>query len=763
VYPPFVEPAANKEDTIKCFITMGKMGYVAARKLYDGIIADCRNNIGAFASDSASFESKEDTVDESAVLYLNRLAEKWRRTGDEKLLEKLKGMEKDKAKLFLGRWFKQRNMRRLYLLGMTRSEIEKCELSTDEIYEKCKTNPLTLYGIDIKKAIEIMGRLGMTPTGEQIICGKILRYVYENNVSRGWMGTPSKIILQTYPDFPKYKEQLESEYSMLAELHTVYIKKHAYYEHKVARYINELMKDNSPIMDHPYFACGKDAIMFTDEQKQAVTMALNSGVSVITGGAGVGKSTIISSIIHNLELLGQKYLLCSFTGKAASVIKRITGRNAYTVHKLISSIGSYIDADHGISMLIIDEASMLTTSLFCQLMDVLDYPNVPLPKVVFCGDISQLPPIEAGTLMYEVLKVKEIPSTFLTVNMRVTDKSDNNGIIINSEKIVSMADNDRGFGNKTFKGKSWDNTANVTAMEDAEYFEGIDPFDDFDPDDIPTLSAFNPVSEGQFQEFDNFTITLGNIDLAIDIIIDHHKQGGDQCDLTIISPYNRDLKLLNEKFQQIYHSEDLRTKDHWGNVWCVGDRVMCLENNNELGISNGEEGIVSDYDDRVLRVIFNKYKIDNNRVIPIEKIVELPLFPKLKNRRAINLETLEEESVDEYTSQKLCLSYAITVHKSQGSQWKKGVIYLPGDYKATSFINRNLIYTSITRFSQEVHVIGNTYMFQNSIDVPLPYRHDCLALRIKLVREDKGHTSKVHDDKFKERGKDGVVELPCNE
>lgn len=751
VLPPYIETTVSKEDTKKCFITLGKFGYVTAGKIYDNLAKRCEEI-------NETEGTRGFSTEESVAMYLNNLAEKWRDAHDESILKILIGaggggigIDTDKAKMFLSKWHKQKNMRRLYLLGMTRTEINKCDLSTDEIYERCKTNPLTLCGIDIKKAIEIMGRLNMVPSGEDIMCGKIMRYVYDNNMTRGWMGTPTRIMMKTYPDFPKYKDKLESEYYMVAELHTVYLLKHATYEHKAARYINELMRDNREIIDHPFYPCDRGDIMLNEKQKSAVKMALSTGISVITGGAGTGKTTIISNLLQNLELLGLRYLLTAFTGKACNVIKKSTGRNAFTIHRLLSNIHNYVNREEGVSMIIIDEASMVTTELFCKLMTAIDFPDVPFPKVVLVGDVNQLPPIEAGTLMYEVMKINEIPSTFLTDNMRVEKRDFPNGIIINAEKIVSMSESDRGVGKK-YKEKKVEEPVD----DFFDYGGEFDPFNDFDPDDIPNIPAFNPVAEGEFEEFENFFMTLGNMDLVYDVIIEHHKKGGSQEDLTIISPYNRDLKALNEKFQQIYHSEDPHTKDHWGTVWYQGDRVMVLENNEALGISNGETALVANFDDKMLHLIFNKYKVEGNKVVPIEKVVELPMFPTMANKRVVDAD-LDETMTDEYTTTKITHGYAISVHKSQGSGWAVGVIYLPPESRSSSFINRNMIYTAITRFSQTVHVIGNIYAFQASIDVPLPYRHDTLGKRIALIRSGKGHTSKVHSANFFERNSEGVV------
>ena len=211
--------------------------------------------------------------------YLSHLAEKWVDRRDPTLLAPFESLSKENAALFLTRWHKTKNLRRMYLMGLNNKEIRESGMSCDELYSRCIGNALTIPSIEIKKAIEIMGRDNRKPTSEQVRCGQILRYVVETCGNRGWVGVPSRIILKTFPDYGKYFDMLRDEYNLVGDYHTVYLKKNDNIERRVSQFIVEFLENNEPFISDPVFS---GDIKLTPKQKEAIKVSLHKGISVIT-------------------------------------------------------------------------------------------------------------------------------------------------------------------------------------------------------------------------------------------------------------------------------------------------------------------------------------------------------------------------------------------------------------------------------------------------------------------------------------------------
>ena len=174
-------------------------------------------------------------------------------------------------------------------------------------------------------------------------------------------------------------------------------------------------------------------IQLAEEQREAVKNAVSSGVSVITGGPGTGKTTIINAIIRYFEYKADKVLLAAPTGRAAKRMTESTGYKAQTIHRLLEFSGEPMEATERVGLrfkrnmdnplecdaVIIDEASMLDSSLFYSLLKAL----VQGTRLVLVGDTDQLPSVGAGNVLHDIIASDCFPVTTLDKNFRQADDS----------------------------------------------------------------------------------------------------------------------------------------------------------------------------------------------------------------------------------------------------------------------------------------------------------------------------------------------------
>ena len=226
----------------------------------------------------------------------------------------------------------------------------------------------------------------------------------ENN---GWTGIPSTTLVRMFPNIKDHIVMLKDEFGVETDLHTIYTS----YAYEVETSIAELVKDllTSP----PIFIPSEISFTRNDlsqEQKDAVSMALNKNISVITGSGGSGKSSVIKEIVHNLEKNGIPYRVASFTGKAVARIREITEKKEpATLHMMIATNKSNKEKKSSFSCLILDESSMITTQLLYEFRK--QFPHKF--KIIFVGDNNQLQPIGWGSLFEALIKTNIVPVTTL--------------------------------------------------------------------------------------------------------------------------------------------------------------------------------------------------------------------------------------------------------------------------------------------------------------------------------------------------------------
>ena len=689
--PPFVQPAMDRDSIVQCFVKALKKGFKPAIDLYNCI-------------------SKVAGGDHNVTQYLSIASQEWWENHDYDNLMMYEKQDPDLVKKLFNWWHKERNLRRLYLLGLTKTEINNCNMLCDDIYNSCIKNPFTLASISMEKCDIILQRLQKTCELNERICGSIVRVVYQKMTQNSWSAVPSKMLIKQFPDLATHLPLLESDYHVVMDnqYQCAYLKYPHKIELEVAEIITDLARQNRISYETPLdevITCEDGTLIerlsavyntnfeLSKDQQKAIQGALDHSISIITGPAGTGKSLCIAQIVNNLELRAVKYAVCSFTGKAVAVLRDKTKRrNPATIHRLIASSRRdptakkskstidliFPDFEH----IVIDEASMVTSELFHKLMRA--YPNVK--KMTFVGDVNQLEPIGWGALFHQLVKSQTIPTYKLTTNYRVyTVEGERDGVIMNANNLIKYVPNE--------------------------------------------FILF------EFVETNNFSIEEGPIERVYDIVKIYFQHGIKAEDLVIITPFNRVLKALNNTVQKIYDVGNRFKIDSRNVKWIIGDIVMLNENDKEINVFNGEKGIIIDINDKSISVEF-----------PASGVHDFLLEPKAKKKsyykngttfKSTNSDVVMDGYEDEYDSErtvmKLDHAYAITVDKSQGSEWNFVIFYIP-EFSMSSFINRNRIYTAITRAKRACwSAVPDIETFNKVAVVQAPYRCDNLCRRLSSV------------------------------
>lgn len=418
-------------------------------------------------------------------------------------------------------------------------------------------------------------------------------------------------------------------------------------------------------------------IDLSDEQLAAVKIALSAGVSVITGGPGTGKTTIINCIIWALEQVRANVILAAPTGRAAKRLSLATNHDASTIHRLLEY--GYSEDDTLLSFnkneenqldcdtLIIDEMSMVDIVLMQHLLRA-----VPTNcRLVIVGDADQLPSVSAGNVLHDIINSSIVKVKRLTQIYRQAQES---LIVMNAHNI-----------NKGQKIQLYDRTS------DFFYVKATDV-----PSIINTLIAMNTKRIPSYLSCDPLK------------------------DIQILSPIKKgDLGVfnLNSILQDVFNPESTDKDEKTFGTTCYryGDKVMQIKNNYNIdwkllqsngaytqgkGVFNGDTGYISDLNNLEQTLTIN---FDDG------KIVEYPFA-----------------NLDE-----LSLAYAITIHKSQGSEYD--VIILPLLNGNPILFTRNLLYTAVTRARKLVVIIGDEATINKMISNDLKRsRYSGLANAMKL-------------------------------
>lgn len=397
-------------------------------------------------------------------------------------------------------------------------------------------------------------------------------------------------------------------------------------------------------------------------QRQAVVGAVENGVMVITGGPGTGKTTTINAILHYFELEGLDIMLAAPTGRAAKRMTEATGYEAKTIHRLLEFSGGVEESSSSVhfernqenpleaDVIIIDEMSMVDIHLVHALLAAV----VVGTRLILVGDVDQLPSVGPGKILEDIIRSDTFPVVKLTKIFRQASESD---IVVNAHRInqgepIILDNKSRDF----FFLKRYDANIILRVLV-ALIQEKLPGYVDAQPFDIQVLT---PMRKG----------ILGVENL--NIILQRYLNPAD-----------------SQKAEREFGSGLFRE----------GDKVMQIKNNYQL-----------------------EWEVRGKYGIPTERGVGV-FNGDMGIIREINTyaETLEieydEGRVAEYSFKQLDeleLAYAVTIHKSQGSEYPAVILPLLGGPRM--LLNRNLLYTAVTRARKCVTIVGSEETFNQMVE-----------------------------------------------
>ena len=397
------------------------------------------------------------------------------------------------------------------------------------------------------------------------------------------------------------------------------------------------------------------SIKLSEIQIDAIKSCFEENISIITGGPGTGKTTIINTISKIFIENGYNISLCAPTGRAAKRIEETTRIEAKTIHRMLGYIpSSYDDIGHfeynednplDTDLIIIDEMSMVDVVLFEKLLRGLKDNT----KLIIVGDVDQLPSVGAGNVLKDLINSNKIKYTKLIDIFR---QSENSNIIVNAHKINNGQEP-------------------ILNEKNSDFF--------FLNTDAPSITR-------------NIVVDLISRRLPKAYGYDYSK------DIQILTQSRKGICgvfELNKLLQDILNPKTEASDEILvGNkLFRVNDKVMQTKNNYNLSFidDEGEEN-------------FGVYNGDMGHIIFIDKSSN-KLTVEMDDKRLIEYSLEDLDNLE--------LAYAITIHKSQGSEFKSVIIPMFDGYKLLQ--TRNLLYTAITRAKENIVIVGDKNVMNNMI------------------------------------------------
>ncbi len=546
-----------------------------------------------------------------------------------------------------------------------------------QIYSVLKENPYQMAedieGVGFKTADEIASRVGIRTDSDFRIRSGIL-YVLLQAAGEGHTYLPmEELTLRTSQLLEVEGEHIEKHYMNLAidrklmmhqkdEVTQIYAASFYRMEKNTASMLQQLdirydVSDEE--IERRIKRIEKQTQMELDTQQIcAVKEAVKNGLLIITGGPGTGKTTTINTIIRYFEMEGMDIFLAAPTGRAAKRMSETTGFEARTIHRMLEVNGG-VEGTGGFErneknpletdVIIIDEMSMVDITLMYALLKAV----LAGTRLILVGDVNQLPSVGPGSVLKDIIESEQFHTVKLNKVFRQASTSD---IIVNAHKI---------------------NNGEQVVLDN--------------------------------KSMDFFFLKRYEADKIIQVTLQLIKQklpkfvDATEYDIQVLTPTRKGLlgvERLNQVLQMYLNPEDAskREKEYGGTIFREGDKVMQIKNNYQLeweirskyglcidkgmGIFNGDTGIIEEINffAETMTVCFDEGR-----------------------RVEYSFKLLDE----------LELAYAITIHKSQGSEYPAVVI--PLFQGPRMLMNRNLIYTAVTRAKKCVTIVGDDEVFYTMV------------------------------------------------
>ena len=564
------------------------------------------------------------------------------------------------------------------------------------IYSILEENPYRLAddieGVGFKTADEIAFRIGIhTDSDFRIQSGifyTLLQSVQEGHVyleEKVLSAKAAQLLEVEITDIEKYLMDLAMEKKVVLkqdeEQVRVYPAKYYYMEMNTARMLKELNiryeEDDSLIRKRIEKLEKQNESTLDERQREAVAEAVKNGIFILTGGPGTGKTTTINAMIRYFLSEGMDIRLAAPTGRAAKRMTETTGYEAQTIHRLLEVSGNPEETGKGgfgrnqenpleTDVVIIDEMSMVDLPLMHALLSAV----IPGTRLILVGDINQLPSVGPGKVLKDLIDSEVFPVMMLSRIFRQAQESD---IVVNAHRInagleVRLDNKSRDFF--------------FLKRQDADVI----------------ISVILTLIQKKLPRYVDAKMT----------------------DIQVLAPMKKGLlgvERLNRILQQYLNppSPKKQEKEYGEKIFRVGDKVMQTKNNYQLeweiatkyglvvdkgiGVFNGDIGIVT-------------------AIHTYDETVEVEFDEKRKVKYPFKL-------LDE-----LELAYAVTIHKSQGSEYPAVIIPLLSGPK--QLYCRNLLYTAVTRAKKCVTLVGSDTVFQEMIrNVEEQKRNTSLSERIR--------------------------------
>lgn len=388
-------------------------------------------------------------------------------------------------------------------------------------------------------------------------------------------------------------------------------------------------------------------------QREAVSQSLQSGMLVITGGPGTGKTTVVQAIIRLAEQEGLRIVLCAPTGRAAKRLAETTERKAKTIHRLLVPEGfaggrqvfeynetKQLPAD----LVIVDEVSMLDMEMLYHLLQALS----PHCRCILVGDADQLPSVGAGAVLHDIIQSEILP----VVRLQTIFRQKEGGRIVTNAHLINGG----------------------------------------------RLPVVNEDEEFRFVEIER---EEQGADVICRLYAAETAEAGDKFAVQVLSPMYKNpcgVDNLNAVIQSAVNGPQKGKGEHKAGkmTFRTGDKVMQKQNNYDKGVFNGDIGEIFAVQDDIVYVRYPEQDIK-----------------------------YEGQEIDEIT-----LAYAITVHKSQGSEYHTVIMTLVNSHGI--MLQRNLLYTAVTRAKGKVILVGTKAALRTAVqNVRTSRRFTLLTQRLR--------------------------------